>query len=201
MFEKKCTACAKSIKRDFNYCPYCGVSFKVGAEKENFGMLGRRDSSGGIQPEFKLPLGMGNIVNSLVKQLEREMNGNISSDGSKGFKIKIAMGQPPMRQVMQEERKNIEEVPEISEKEVERRAKLPTVEVESRVRRLADRIIYEFEAPGVQTKKDIVVAKLASGLEIKGYSKDKCYIKFIPLTVEIIEYYVENGKIFVELKA
>ncbi|MFH1291238.1 MAG: zinc ribbon domain-containing protein [archaeon] len=201
MFEKKCSACAKSIKKDFNYCPYCGVSLKVGAKKDNFGMLGRRDSIEGIQPELKLPFGMGNIVNSLVKQLENEMNGQVSSDGSKGFKIKIAMGQPPMRRVVQKEQKNIEEIPKVSEKEIERRARLPTVEVESRIRRLADRIIYEIEAPGVQTKKDIVVVKLASGLEIKGYSKDKCYVKSIPLTVELIEYYVENGKIFVELKA
>ena len=66
---------------------------------------------------------------------------------------------------------------------------------------MGKKIIYEIETPGVRTKKDVVVAKLASGLEIKGYSEDKCYVKFIPLTVEVIGYYVENEKIFVELKA
>ncbi len=201
MFNKKCPACAKNIKGDFNYCPYCGTSFKAGAEKENFGMLGRDDFGKEIQQELKLPFGMGNIVNSLVKQLEQEMNGQISSNGSKGFKIKIAMGQPQMRQPVRKEPKRIEKALEVSEREVERRANLPTVEVESKIRRLADRIIYEIEAPGVQTKKDVVLVKLASGLEIKGYSSDKCYVKFIPLTVEIIGYSVENGKIFVELKA
>ena len=201
MFKKKCSACAKNINKDFNYCPHCGTSFKANVEKESFGMLGREDSFGEIQKGLKLPFGMGNIVNSLIKQLEQEMNGRVSSDGTKGFKIKIAMGQPQMKQSIQKGVKNMEEVSEVSKREVERRASLPKIEVESKVKRLADRIIYEIQAPGVQAKNDVVVAKLASGLEIKGYSKDKCYVKFIPLTVEIIEYYVENGKIFVELKA
>ena len=77
MFDKKCPACAKSIKRDFSYCPHCGASFKVGSEKENFGMLGRDDFGREIQQELRLPFGMGKIVNSLVKQLEQEMNGTV----------------------------------------------------------------------------------------------------------------------------
>ncbi|MEA3248183.1 MAG: zinc ribbon domain-containing protein [Nanoarchaeota archaeon] len=201
MFNKKCPACARNIKKDFSYCPYCGASFKVSAEKNNFGMLGRNDFVEERQPELKLPFGMKNIVNSLVRQLEREMNGKMSSNGAKGFKIKIAMGQPQMKQVVRRESEKAESVPEVSEREVNRRAGLPKVEVESKVRRLADRIIYEIEAPGVQAKKDVVIAKLASGLEIKGYSQDKCYVKFIPLTVEILGYHVEKGKIFVELRA
>ena len=201
MFNKKCSACAKNIKKDFNYCPYCGASFKANTEKENFGMLGRDDFGREIQQELKLPFGMGKIVNSLVKQLEDEMNGQMSTNGSKGLKIKIAMGQPQSKHVVQKESEKAVKVQEVSDKEIERRAKLPTVEVESRIRRLADKIIYEIEAPGVQTKKDVVVVKLASGLEIKGYSNNTCYVKFIPLTVEIMEYYVENGKIFVELRA
>ena len=201
MFSKKCPACAKEIKKDFSYCPHCGASFRVNVERENFGMLGRDDFTGERQPEVKLPFGIGNIVNSLVKQLEREMNGKVLSEGSKGFQIKIAMGQPQMKQVVRKESGRIDAVPEVSEKEIERRASLPKIEVESKIRRLADRIIYEIEAPGVLTKKDVVLVRLASGLEIKGYSRDKCYVKFIPLTVEIIEHSVEDGKIFVELKA
>lgn len=201
MFNKKCPACAKGIKKDFNYCPYCGKSFKASAEKDNFGMLGRIDSTEGIQPELKLPFGIGKIVNSLVKQLEQEINSQSSSDESRGIKIKIAMGNPHNNQIIRSEPKRIEDVPKVSEAENERRAKLPTVEVESRIKRLGDKIIYEIKAPGVRTKEDVVIVKLASGLEIKGYSGEKCYIKFIPLTVEIIGYYVENEKIFVELKA
>ncbi|MFH1563606.1 MAG: hypothetical protein ABIF11_09390, partial [Nitrospirota bacterium] len=77
---------------------------------------------------------------------------------------------------------------------------LPKVEVEAKIRRLADRIIYEIDVPGVGSKADVVVTELATGLEIKAYSRDKCYVKFIPLKVEVIEYYVRPNKVFVELR-
>jgi len=204
MFKKKCPSCAKKIEKKFNFCPYCGVSFKSRNEQESFGMLGRNDFRGKIQPNLGLPLGMNKIVNSLVKQLEKQMN-DLGGDGAggmpKGFKIRIAQGQPQMRQVVQGEPREVEDVPRVSEEENNRRSNLPREEVKSKVRRLADRIIYEMKTPGVKRKKDVVVTKLASGLEIKAYSKNKCYVKFIPLTVEVIEYYVEAEKVFVELKA
>ena len=203
MFKRKCPSCAKKIEKKFNFCPYCGVSFKARNEKENFGMLGRNDAHGKIQQDLGLPFGMNKIVNSLVKQLERQMNevnGDKGGEIPRGFKIKIAQGQPQMKQVIQEPKK-IEEAPELSDEENDRRAKLVREEVVSKVRRLDDRIVYEMKTPGVKRKKDVVVTKLESGLEIKAYSKTKCYVKFIPLTVEVIEYYVEDEKVFVELKA
>ena len=127
--------------------------------------------------------------------------GNGGVDGiPRGFKIKIASGQPQMKQVVRENPGKINEAPQVSDEENNRRASLPREEIESKVRRLADRIIYEMKTPGVKKKKDIVLTKLASGLEIKAYSKTKCYVKFIPLTVEVIEYNVRDEKVFVELK-
>jgi len=203
MFKKKCPSCANKIEKKFNFCPYCGVSFKVRNEREDFGMLGRNDTQGKIQEELKLPFGMNKIMNSLVKQLESQLGNMDLGEGQgipKGVKIRVARG-PQMRQVIREEPKMVEEVPMVSDEENDRRAGLKREEVESKVRRLADRIIYEMKTPGVKKKKDVIVTKLASGLEIKAYSKDKCYVKFIPLTVEVIEYYVEAEKVFVELKA
>jgi len=209
MFKKKCPSCARKAGKDFGYCPYCGASFRVIQENENFGMLGREDSTEHIREELKLPFGMNKIVNSLVKQLEKQMNdmnGEMQSGMPRGFKIRIASGQPQMRQIMktgprfQRNDSCKLEVPKVSEEESKKRASLPKVEVESKIKRLADRILYEIEAPGVRTKNDIVLTKLASGLEIKAYSDKKCYVKFIPLTVEVIEYYVREEKVFVELK-
>jgi hypothetical protein len=203
MLKKKCPSCAKKIEKKFSFCPYCGVSFKVRNERENFGMLGRNDSGERVQEELKLPFGMNKIMNSLVKQLEGQLGNMDLGEGQgvpKGVKIRVARG-PPMGQVMREEPREVEEVQIVSDEENDRRAGLKREEVESKVRRLADRIIYEMETPGVKKKKDVVITKLASGLEIKAYSKEKCYVKFIPLTVEVIEYSVENEKVFVELKA
>ena len=202
MFKKKCPSCANKIEKKFNFCPYCGVSFKARNEQTNFGMLGRNDSQGKVQEELKLPFGMNKIMNSLVKQLENQLGNMDMGDGQgmpKGVKIRVARG-PPMRQVIREEPGKVEEVPMVSDEENDRRAGLKREEVESKVRRLADRIIYEMETPGVKKKKDVILTKLASGLEIKAYSKDKCYVKFIPLTVEVIEYSVQDEKVFVELK-
>ncbi len=70
MFKKKCSACAKKVEKKFNYCPYCGVSFKAGNDSKDFGMLGRDDSERRVQQDLGLPLGLNGIVNSLVKQLE-----------------------------------------------------------------------------------------------------------------------------------
>jgi len=204
MFKRKCPSCAKKIEKKFSYCPYCGASFKVGDEQENFGMLGRNDSQEKIQQNLGLPFGMNKIINSLVNQLEKQMNGinRGSEDGiPRGFKIRIASG-PQMNQVVRRiPEKRIENVPKISDEENDRRASLPRREVESKVRRLSNRIIYEMKTPGVKRKRDIVLTKLVSGLEIKAYSEDKCYVKFIPLTLEVIEYFVRDEKVFVELKA
>ncbi len=200
MFKKKCPACAEKIDRKFNFCPYCGASFKSRREKNDFGMLGIEDFDDNIRVEQKLPFGVEKIMGSLVKQLEKQM-GNMNFEGMpKGIRINVIRGNPRMRQVVQEVPKVGKEIVSISKEETNRRIGLKKVEAESKVRRLADRIIYEIDAPGVREKKDVVVTELATGLEIRIYSEDKCYVKLIPLKVELIGYYVKSEKVFVELK-
>ena len=205
MFKRKCVGCGKKVERKFSYCPYCGISFKGASEQSDFGMIGREDSSGEVREELKLPFGMGRMVESLVKQLEKQMNNIDGMDGRpqagvpKGFQVRISSGKPQARQQVVRETPKIE-VSDISEKEENRRNGLPKADAKSRVRRLADRIIYEIVAPGVRSKGDVVVRELATGLEILVYTKDKCYVKFIPLKVEIIGYSVRDEKVFVEIK-
>ena len=164
-------------------------------------MLGRMDSGEKVNVEQKLPFGMDKIMNSLVKQLESQLgSANLGEGLPKGVKIRVARGPMQNGQVVQKVPEKKIAMPVVSDAENERRAGLPKVEVESKVRRLADTIIYEIDAPGVREKADVVVTALATGLEIKAYSKDKCYVKFIPLKVELIGYSVEREKVFVELK-
>ena len=206
MFKKKCSGCAKKIERKFNYCPYCGVSLKAGNDGQNFGMLGRNDADARVQQNLGLPLGLNGIVNTLVKQLEGQLE-NMDLENNQGMpkniKIRVARG-PGMNQgqIIQKvpEKKLVDDAPEISEKENKRRMSLAKVESESRVKRLGDTIIYEINTPGVKKKGDVVLTELATGLEVKAYSKDKCYVKFIPLKVEVVEYSVEKEKVIVEIK-
>jgi len=208
MFKKKCPSCAKKIEKKFNYCPYCGASFKAGGDQANFGMLGRNDSNEKVQEELKLPFGMNKIMNSLVKQLEGQLGNMDMGDGQrlpKNVKIRVARG--PAQTFAQKAdgrgqmvEKKIE-MPVVSDKENARRMGLPKVEVESRIKRLGDSIIYEIEAPGVKKKDDVVLTALATGLEVRAYSKDKCYMKFIPLKVEVVEYDVKPDKVVLEIRA
>ena len=203
MIKRECKSCAKKVERKFNYCPYCGASFNVMKDKEDFGMLGRNDSKERIQEEVKLPFGMDKIMSSLVKQLEKQMSSANSANGQrmpKEISIRIGKGIPQMNQVIQKAPKTIAELPKISKEEAERRIRLPKIEVESKIRRLSDTIIYEIETPGVYKKDDIVLTELATGIEIRAYSHDKCYIKFIPLKVDVIEYYIKEEKVIVEFR-
>jgi len=212
MFNDKCGRCNRKVKKSFDFCPSCG--YRLDGSKEDYGMLGRNDA-GNFQEDLKLPFGMGKMVNSLVKQLEKQMNeGNMNGKPGpggmpRGFQVKISTGKPGQVGQMGMPRQNGnggKEVVEqkrvvISQEEMDRREKLKRVDAKSNVRRLSDRIIYEIEAPGVKSNKDVVISKLATGLEIKAYSDKKCYVKFIPLTVEVIRYKVSKEKVFVELKA
>ncbi len=206
MFKKKCMACAKKVERSFNFCPHCGNSFKVLKEKKDYGAIGKNDFGkiDSVEGEIKLPFGMNKIVNSLIKQLESQMNGNGQAPGKvpSGIKIRIStgLGNDPSSQIIQEERgREIEE--KISIDEIKRRSKLPKIEAESSIKRLGDRIVYEITMPGVKSKRDVIITTLESGVEIRAYSEKYCYVKEIPMTIEIVGYYLRNQKLFLEIKA
>ncbi len=209
MFKKKCRGCAEKIDKKFSYCPWCGASLKVGAE--DMGMLGSNDSDraqgalnghGSGEPDLKLPFGVEKIMGGLVKQLEKQL-GNMDVDEKtgmpKGFRIQIARG-PMGQQIVQKRAPGRKVAVVISKEESERRAGLERVNAESKVKRLGDVIIYEIEAPGILKKEDVVVTELETGIEIRAFAKDKCYIKVIPLKVEILGMRIDREKVHVELR-
>jgi len=205
MLKRKCPGCNKKVERKFNFCPYCGMSFKAKKEQDNFGMLGRDDFLPEFEKElnqgFRMPFGLGKIMNSLVKQLEKELEKDIKQNQNfpQGFRIQVSTGQPKIQQT--QKRKIIKQPIKISQEELKRRSKLPKQEAVANIRRLSDRIIYELSVPGVTSGKDVLITKLEDSIEIKAYSKDKCFVKTIPLKVEIIGYYVKDNKLFIELKS
>lgn len=200
MFNKKCRGCSEKVDRKFNYCPYCGASMKVG--QEDMGMLGNNDEAGNFEEEIKLPMGMEKIMNGLVKSLEKQL-GNMEVDPKtgmpKGFKIQI--GRAPMGgQIVQNPASMKKTAVVVSREEAERRSNLEKVDAESRIKRIGDVIIYEITAPGISKKEDVVVSELETGIEIRAYARDKCYVKVIPLKVEITSVRVDKEKVSIELR-
>jgi hypothetical protein len=197
MFDKRCSGCGDKVERKFRYCPWCGASLK--GSNDDFGMLGV-DDSGRVGENFKLPLGLNKIMSSLVKQLEKDIGKiDMNTQGMpKGFKIQIG-GRMPMQMVQEKPRKRIENIV-VNKEEVDRRRKLKRVNADAKVKRLGDIVIYEIAAPGVSDKRDVVMTELETGLEIRIYTDDVCYVKTIPLKVEVLRWKAEKGKVLVEFK-
>lgn len=199
MWGNNCPNCAKKIKKEFSFCPYCGLSFKNFREQEDFGLLGRDDF---MDAPVKVPLGsIDKIVAPLVKQLmdqfDKEM-GNVQKSPNGGFKIQISTGQPARQNISVQKS---EQPVSVGLEEANRRRGLPRKEPESNVRRLSDKVVYEISVPGVKSKQDISISKLENSIEIKAYSKDACYIKTIPLKVDVMDYKIKDGTLFLELKS
>lgn len=201
----RCSTCNRKVKKSFSFCPHCGHSLEGQNNQTDYGMIGKNDFINPFGEELKLPFGMGKIVNSLVKQLERQMS-EMNMDGQEGmprsFRINVTTGIPrpnKTNQVLHPSIISTDKVEAVSGKERARRSKLQRIDAESRMKRLADKIIYEIDVPGVKSGKDVNVIELASGIEVKAFSKDKCYVKFIPITAESIEHYLEDGKVFLEI--
>ncbi|MFZ5955851.1 MAG: hypothetical protein ACOYT4_05500 [Nanoarchaeota archaeon] len=200
MLKRKCIGCGKKIDKKFNFCPYCGFSFKQEKEETEFGMLGRDDVIDDVElaRELRLPFGLDKLMDSLIKQLNKELSSMAAEGGPNGFKIQISTGKPKIGDIIEE---GIDEKPQhISREEIERRKNLPKKEAQSNVRRLGDRIIYEISVPNVKSKKDVIISKLENSIEIKAYSPENCYFKTIPLKVEILGFYIKNNILFLELR-
>lgn len=195
MWGDKCPNCAKKIKKDFSFCPYCGLSFKQYKEQEDFGLLGRDDMS---SSPIKIPLGnLDKLFAPLIKQFAEQIDREFSpaKQGPKGFKIQITHGPNPSQNIGGAAKQVI------NDKEIERRKSLPRKDAESNVRRLSDKVVYEIAVPGVKSKEEISITKLENSVEIKAYSKDACYVKTIPLNADVMGYKIKDGTLVLELKS
>ena len=160
------------------------------------------------------------------KDTEKKMGGRIGERGFKipfngagGISISISTesGKKPMikvksfgnapefrnmeREIKQDTRgREIEKIAEISEEKAKEISKLPREEAETKVRRLANKIIYEINLPGVKSIKDVVINKLENSIEIKAFSKDKVFFKLFPISLPIIKYKLQSEKLMIELR-
>lgn len=226
MFKKKCPRCNRKIDRDFDFCPYCGNNLGRERDEKDFGFLGKDDFIGTNlnfnDAGFNLPLGFDKIISGLMNQIDGQMGQldkeigknpvkktpeiksnaisiSISTGTGKQPEIKISGFGPEFEQIKQEIEPEIKVRNSLSDDKAKEIAKLPREEAVTNVRRLSSKIIYEIELPGVSSLKDVLINKLENSTEIKAFSKNKVYVKLIPLT-QLLNYKLNQGKLILEFK-
>jgi hypothetical protein len=148
-----------------------------------------------------------------IEKLSKMPNANgfsisISSSNGKAPEIKVKTFGPEFRgmenqfgkAVRTDNEKPIKITNQISDEQAKNLSKLPKKEAQTRVRRLSNKVIYEFDLPGVKNIKDVVINKLENSIEIKAFSKDTVYVKLIPVNLQILDYKLKDGSLFLELK-
>lgn len=219
MFKKaKCPKCGNKIDEKYSFCPYCGNRFDS-ENSEDWGMLGKDDvMSGG---DIKLPMGLNAIFNSLMRNLSKEFDEQLSSNyfpteekqpkktkkegisisistfGNGPPKIKVTpIGKPKVE--LQEEKEKIK--PDTFDKaKIKKFASMKKIEPKTNIRRLSNRVVYELEMPEVKSIEDVSIIKLENSIEIKAIGKDKAYIKTIPINLPIRDFNLLEGKLILEL--
>lgn len=214
--KKKCPRCNKKIGENYNFCPNCGNRFDSEDDGE-WGMLGKNDFTSPMN-EIKLPIGFNALFNSIMKNLSKELDGQLHKDffpsnkpkktKKDGISISISTfgNSPPKIKVTQlgdkqQKTKEIEKVKSniFTKEKIKEFSELPKEEPETKIRRLSNKVIYEIKMPGVKSKEDISIMKLENSIEIKAIAKTKAYKKIIPISLPIKNYNLSNGKLILEL--
>lgn len=215
MFSKrKCQKCNSKISKDFEYCPYCGAPT---GERENWGMLGRNDLANDMVNSMPRGLFAGmnekvlnKMLNGAMKMLENEMGKEVREtkiqqpqmktsfelfiNGKRVSPENIKVTRRPVAEMRREKDEEI-----ISSDNLKRFSELPKREPLTNIRRLANKVVYEIDVPGVTSMNDISIAKLEKSIEIKAVSKEHAYKKLISIDLPLRRYKLEKEKIILEL--
>lgn len=226
MFGKKiCPQCRTSVKDKYDFCPYCGN--RLEDKKEDFGMLGKDDffNENNLN-EFKFPAGFNMILNSVMKNFEKQFR-EIEKNQNSGFRtpddllrkpgekkhlnINISIGKPipmkinspgiPNAHLQSHKESKKKSFDDLSPEKLKKFSKLPKEEPKTNIRRLSNKVFYEIDLPGVKSAKDISLLNLEKGVELKAVSDKKAYMKSIPISLPILKYKLSKGKLVLEMDA
>ncbi|HLD97951.1 MAG TPA: zinc ribbon domain-containing protein [Candidatus Nanoarchaeia archaeon] len=220
-FGKKCSHCNKKIKKNYEFCPFCGSNLidKPSKFKNNgdYGFLGKSDI---LEEGFMLPNGfnslLGPLINELNKQiteLDKEVKTENKSKKKKpvsGFSISIeTSGTGPIKIKTFGDKNSVNLNPKAREVrqiklprvDLDRLSKirgLPRKEPEASVRRLSDKIVYEINLPRVNSLEDININVIQNMVEIKAISNKEVYIKDLNVNYPLQGYGFKDNKLVLE---
>jgi hypothetical protein len=221
MFGEKCPKCDGRVKKKHDFCAHCGINLNAedNLDSDDFGFLGKNDNF-----DMKLPFGFNALMKPLMKELSKQMleldkelkkeQSNTSKEqpkgksighfsihigmpGSKPIKLDLGPGQPAGKQVLQT--KSNFNLPKISNEDFDKAKKYSRETPITNVRRLSDRIIYEFEIPGVSSIDKVNVSVLEEGIEIKAIGDKKVYEKLIDVELPLAKIQMKKDFLVLEL--
>jgi hypothetical protein len=207
--KNKCENCDSKIKGKFSFCPYCGDSLVDEDQMEkDYGLIGKDDALGSPE-ETQMDFGItdkliGSLVNSLIKNLDKQFKNldkqpkNFENAEVQNFPngIKIRIGHSPEKAKKQ---KNFFKK-QLSDQQLKKMSTLPRTEAKTKVKRIGEKVIYELNAPGIESPQDVFVSKLESGYEIKAISERKIYVNTLPINLPMRGFAIDKNKLFIEFK-
>ena len=218
MFTKrKCKRCGRKLKSDFDFCPGCGIKLNNNAKAG--GMLGKNDYV--TEPEMLIGGGftsgiLNKMLSGAMKMLEKEMSKEFEKNVKKAqvqpqsqpkTKVRLMINGKEinlegMQKQLEKQKSEEKELPINFSKEKQKEfQKLKKQEPKTNIRRIGDKLTYELEIPGIKSTNDISILKLESGLEVKAIANKKAYLKNILINMPLINYFISDGKLFLEMNA
>lgn len=201
-----CENCNRELKRNWEYCPYCGEQAQdsdslldnlfyndifndMDKELKQINKLFSKSSSLNIKPRsFTTTNGAhGGISISISSMNGSQPKINVKKFGDFADREEAR----PEKKISLKEKllKKFQRTNKISDK---------IEQPSSTIKRLADKLIYELNTPGVSSLKDIEINKLENSTEIKAFAKDKTYLKVIPIDLEMKKHALKDGKLILE---
>lgn len=230
MFSKKtCKRCGRKTKNSDSFCPTCGTPLNKTQRKEDFGILGEDDSFDEVEAISNSLFGgmgglgggfMNKMIANTMKMLEKEMEKEMQGRGNKsqnsnqnnnmprtkiklminGKEINLNNGMEETPNPEKNEKTKIIKFKKFSEEQAKTFSKLPKKEPKTDLKRIANKISYEIEIPGVESFEDVSVLPLENTIEIKAITKEKAYSKSIPLNLPIVNYGFSKGLLVLEFQ-
>ena len=205
--EDKCSNCRSGIKEDYSFFPYCGnVLFDPEQRAREFGMLGKSDSFDDSMAKQKIAESnltitdkmISSLVNTLMKSFENGMeSGKLGANNMpRNIKIKIGMQNPATQQ--RRAPKHDFSMGKISDEQLKKMSGLPKSPAKTKFKRLGGKLVYELDAPGIESIRDIFISKLESGYEVKALAKNKVYVNSLQVNLPITSFSLDKDKLFVE---
>lgn len=215
---KKCPHCNNKVEKKFDYCPYCASALKP---KRDYGLLGKTDNINELNNELSLgnkePSSfLDKIFSGAFKMLEKEIQ-KISQEQLaemenspnlelyvNGQRVNLPANAKKMPLVSKEikEKKKQSTIPQVSDETLKNSAKLPRKEPKTKLIRTSNKLVYEFDTPGLDSLNKVLINKLEDSFEIRAYTNKAVFCKTLHVKLPLVQYSINpaEGKLILEFK-